>query len=295
MKDPKRSVEFYEFLGMKLIQKLPNPDAKFDLYFLAYDSPKAVSHGNHWTDREGIVELTHNYGTENDPDYKIANGNSDPRGFGHLCISVDNLQAACQRIEDAGYKFQKKLSDGRMRHIAFALDPDGYWVEIIGQKPLEETEKVTESDLSTYRLNHTMIRVKDAEASLAFYQDVMGMQLKRTSENPKNEFNLYFLGYGAPAAEGTPEGVSATASQEGLLELTWNYGTEKDPNFKYHDGNAQPQGFGHICIAVDDLDAACARFEEKKVNWKKRLTDGRMKNIAFVLGMCFRYAAMTRR
>lgn len=41
--------------------------------------------------------------------------------------------------------------------------------------------------------------------------------------------------------------------------------------------------FGHICVAVDDLDAACARFEEKKVNWKKRLTDGRMKNIAFVL------------
>lgn len=41
--------------------------------------------------------------------------------------------------------------------------------------------------------------------------------------------------------------------------------------------------FGHICISVDDLDAACARFEEKKVNWKKKLTDGRMKNIAFVL------------
>ena len=31
------------------------------------------------------------------------------------------------------------------------------------------------------------------------------------------------------------------------------------------------------------MDAACTRFEEKKVNWKKRLTDGRMKNIAFVL------------
>jgi lactoylglutathione lyase len=131
VKDPKRSVEFYEFLGLKQINKLENPDAKFDLYFLAYDSPSAVSHGNHWTDREGIVELTHNYGTENDPDYKVANGNSDPgRGFGHLAISVDNIQAACQRIEDAGYKFQKKLTDGKMRHIAFALDPDGYWVEI---------------------------------------------------------------------------------------------------------------------------------------------------------------------
>ncbi|KAF2735871.1 glyoxylase I [Polyplosphaeria fusca] len=283
VKDPKRSVEFYEFLGMKLINKIQNPDANFDLYFLAYDSPKAVSHGNHWTDREGIVELTHNYGTENDPDYKIANGNTDPRGFGHLCISVDNIQAACQRIEDAGYKFQKKLTDGKMRHIAFALDPDGYWVEVVGKKPLEETENVKETDTATYRLNHTMIRIKDPEASLSFYKDVMGMQLKRTHESQNGGFNLYFLGYGPPAPENTPQGVSPTADFEGLLELTWNYGTEKDPNFKYHDGNAQPQGFGHICVAVDDLDAACTRFEEKKVNWKKRLTDGRMKNIAFVL------------
>lgn len=44
-----------------MINTIKNPNAKFDLYFLAYDSPKAVSHGNHWTDREGIVELTHNY------------------------------------------------------------------------------------------------------------------------------------------------------------------------------------------------------------------------------------------
>lgn len=269
---------------MKLIQKLPNPDAKFDLYFLAYDSPKAVSHGNVWTDREGIVELTHNYGTEDDPNYKISNGNTDPRGFGHLCITVDNLQAACQRIEDAGYKFQKKLSDGRMRQIAFALDPDGYWVEIIGQKSMEEMEKEKETDVSTYRMNHTMIRVKDAEKSLAFYKDIMGMQLKRTSEQEAAGFNLYFLGYGAPADDNLPADVSATALQEGILELTWNYGTEKDPNFKYHDGNAEPQGFGHICIAVDDLDAACARFEEKGVSWKKRLTDGRMREIAFILG-----------
>jgi len=89
VKDPKASVRFYEILGMKLINKIENPDAKFDLYFLAYDTPRAVSHGNHWTDREGLIELTHNYGTENDPNYKITNGNKDPyRGiwaYLHLC------------------------------------------------------------------------------------------------------------------------------------------------------------------------------------------------------------------
>jgi lactoylglutathione lyase len=130
-----------------------------------------------------------------------------------------------------------------------------------------------------------MIRVKDKDVSLSFYQDILGMKLKRTSESPNANFNLYFLGYGADAPEQTANGVNPVADSEGLLELTWNYGTEKDANFKYHNGNDEPQGFGHICITVDDLDAACARFEEKGVNWKKKLTDGRMKNIAFVLGM----------
>lgn len=89
---------------------------------------------------------------------------------------------------------------------------------------------------------------------------------------------------------------------------SWNYGTEKEEGQVYHNGNDEPQGgsfinhwqtalsltyvpsgFGHICLSVDDLEAACKRFEEKGVNWKKRLTDGRMKNIAFVLGMLSSY------
>lgn len=52
---------------------------------------------------------------------------------------------------------------------------------------------------------------------------------------------------------------------------------------KQHISNLDSSGFGHICVSVDDLDAACKRFEEKGVSWKKRLTDGRMKNVAFVL------------
>ncbi|KZZ96685.1 Glyoxalase I [Moelleriella libera RCEF 2490] len=281
VKDPKASVKFYEFLGMSVVKKLEYPEAKFDLYFLAYNGPTAISHGNSQVNREGVIELTHNYGTESDAKYSINNGNKEPhRGFGHTCISVDNIQAACQRLEDAGYSFQKKLSDGRMNHIAFALDPDGYWVEIIGQKPVEETRDVEQTDLNTYRMNHTMIRVKDAKKSLKFYQEVMGMTLFRTSENQAAGFNLYFLGY--PGEQGLPKN-GELSKREGLLELTWNYGTEKDADFKYHNGNDEPQGFGHICISVDDVDKACQRFEDLKCNWKKRLTDGRMKNIAFLL------------
>lgn len=138
-----------------------------------------------------------------------------------------------------------------------------------------------------------MIRIKDKDVSLKFYQDVMGMKLKRTIEMPDAEFNLYFFGYGPDAPEATANYVNPIVDSEGLLELTWNYGTEKDPNLKYHNGNDEPQGFGHICIAVDDLEAACARFEEKKVKWRKRLTDGRMKEIAFVLGMLLYFLVHT--
>jgi lactoylglutathione lyase len=81
----------------------------------------------------GILELTHNHGTESDPNFKgYASGNSDPgRGFGHIAISVPNIEEACERFERLGVKWQKRLTDGRMKNIAFALDPDGYWVEII--------------------------------------------------------------------------------------------------------------------------------------------------------------------
>lgn len=165
-----------------------------------------------------------------------------------------------------------------------ADDDTQYWVEIIAQNPVNETENVTTTDVQTYRMNHTMIRIKDPAISLKFYQETLGMTLKRTSENKDANFTLYFLGYGpAPSSEKTANGVNPTAESEGLLELTHNYGTEKEEGKVYHDGNAEPQGFGHICVSVDDLDKACDHLEKAGVQWKKRLTDGRMRNVAFVL------------
>ena len=248
VKDPKKSLEFYQFLGFNMIQKLDMPQWKFCNYFLAYNGPASLQGDPHFTDRNAVLELCHNYGTEHDPNYSVVNGNTEPyRGFGHIAISVDNIEAACKRIEDAGYPFQKKLTEGRMRHIAFAKDPDGYWVEII--KRADEALSAT-TDPGSYRLNHTMLRVKDAEKSLKFYQESMGMKLVRTIENPDNQFNLYFLGYPGSNPE-VKQGVSnGVAEWEGLLELTWNYGTEKQEGSVYHNGNTEPQGFGHICKSV---------------------------------------------
>ena len=75
----------------------------------------------------GVLELTHNHGTESDPNFKgYVSGNSDPgRGFGHIAVSVPDIEKACARLEGMGVPFKKRLTDGTMRNIAFALDPDG--------------------------------------------------------------------------------------------------------------------------------------------------------------------------
>ncbi|WP_109995489.1 lactoylglutathione lyase [Salinisphaera sp. LB1] len=132
--------------------------------------------------------------------------------------------------------------------------------------------------------NHTMIRVVDPEASLAFYTKVFGMRLLRTSENPDGEFTLYFLATteGDDVPEDESERVKYVGRREGVLELTHNWGTENDPNARYHDGNSEPQGFGHICFTVPDLQAACDWMDRNNVEFKKRPEDGRMHHIAFV-------------
>jgi lactoylglutathione lyase len=79
----------------------------------------------------GILELTHNHGTETLDVTPYHSGNSEPRGFGHIAITVDDVEAACARFEKLGVPFKKRLTDGKMRNIAFILDPDGYWIEVV--------------------------------------------------------------------------------------------------------------------------------------------------------------------
>lgn len=136
-----------------------------------------------------------------------------------------------------------------------------------------------------FRLNHTMLRVKDPERALAFYSKVFGMQVLRRLDFEEMQFSLYFLA-NVEAGDNVPEETQArtawTFSQKGLLELTHNWGTEDQPDFTYHDGNAEPQGFGHICFAVPDLEAAQAWFDEHDVTFVKRADQGKMKDVIFV-------------
>jgi lactoylglutathione lyase len=91
------------------------------------------------------------------------------------------------------------------------------------------------------RLLHTMLRVGDLDKSLAFYTDVLGMQLLRRNDYPEGKFTLAFVGY-------------QSESDGAVLELTHNWGVEK-----YDLGG----GYGHIAIEVDDAAKACERVKQR--------------------------------
>ena len=138
---------------------------------------------------------------------------------------------------------------------------------------------------SGFRLNHSMLRVKDPERSLAYYSQIFGMRLLRKLDFPELEFSLYFLARldeGEAPPEDAAERTIWTFSQRGILELTHNWGTEARSDFAYHDGNAEPQGFGHICFSVPDLDAAIRWLDDNNVTFVKRPEQGRLKDVAFV-------------
>ncbi|MEJ7932270.1 lactoylglutathione lyase [Ramlibacter sp. AN1015] len=137
-----------------------------------------------------------------------------------------------------------------------------------------------------YRLNHTMLRVKNPSTSLAFYTHVLGMRVLRKLDFPEMKFSLYFLARLQDSSSAVPQDEGErtvwTFHQEGILELTHNWGSEDDPDLRYHDGNAQPQGFGHICFSVPHLQDAVRWFDEQGVEFVKRPDQGKLKDVAFI-------------
>ena len=147
IKDPKISLDFYtRVIGMKLYKKLDFPEMQFTLYFLGMpgdvDDNNVPSEENKrvtWTfSQRAMLELTHNWGTENDENFTHHNGNSKPQGFGHIGFSVPDVYAASERFSKLGVKFVKKPDDGKMKGLAFIEDPDGYWIEILQANMIEK-------------------------------------------------------------------------------------------------------------------------------------------------------------
>ncbi len=145
VKDPQRSLTFYtHVLGMRVLRRLDFEEMRFSLYFLARLAdgetiPEDISERTMWTFRQrGVLELTHNWGSEDDPEQAYHNGNAEPQGFGHLCFSVPDLDAAEAWFDDNAVTFVKRSDQGKMRDVTFIQDPDGYWIEIVQADRLAE-------------------------------------------------------------------------------------------------------------------------------------------------------------
>merc|ERR1712039_1004056 len=144
-----------------------------------------------------------------------------------------------------------------MKGLSFALDPDGYWVEIC-----ERNQAAAHQFADEYNLSQTMIRVKDPIQSLDFYTNKLGMTHVADAHIDAGKFSVYFLSSHIKKNEVENMIMMGMTKHERwqymsssfhpFLELTHNWGTENEDDFKYHDGNQEPKGFGHIGFLTDD-------------------------------------------
>lgn len=104
---------------------------------------------------------------------------------------------------------------------------------------------------------HTMVRVTDIEASLAFYRDALGLEVLSRRDHEAGRYTLIFL--------------AAPGNHEAQIELTYNW--PKDGATETYTGG---RNFGHVAYAVDDIYATCRRLMEHGVTILRPPRDGRM-------------------
>jgi len=105
---------------------------------------------------------------------------------------------------------------------------------------------------------HTMVRVRDLDASMAFYRDALGLVEVRRSEHAAGRFTLVYL--------------AAPGDEAAQIELTYNW---PDENGQVEDyGSAR--NFGHVAYAVKDIYATCAKLQAAGVTILRPPRDGRM-------------------
>ena len=109
--DPARSVAFYEALGFEERRRMPIRDEAINVFMgLPGDGDR--------------LELTYNFGTES---YDLGTG------YSHIAVTVDDLDAALERLAGQGIQPEKppyRVRAGGSR-ICFVRDPDGYRIELI--------------------------------------------------------------------------------------------------------------------------------------------------------------------
>ncbi|MEO8808985.1 MAG: VOC family protein [Rhodanobacter sp.] len=101
---------------------------------------------------------------------------------------------------------------------------------------------------------HSMVRVRDLDASLRFYCDGLGLREVRRRDVPNGKFTLVFL--------------AAADSPEAEIELTFNWGSTEDY------GSAR--NFGHLAFRVEDIYAICERLQSMGYTIHRPPRDGHM-------------------
>lgn len=105
------------------------------------------------------------------------------------------------------------------------------------------------------RFLHSMIRVRDLDAALHFFVDLLGLTEVRRTDHPGGRFTLVFLSTGAD-------------DDHALIELTHNW----DQQEPYTGG----RNFGHLAFAVTDIYATCQKLQDHGVTILRPPRDGRM-------------------
>lgn len=106
---------------------------------------------------------------------------------------------------------------------------------------------------------HTMIRVTDLDATIAFF-DMIGVKETRRFDSEKGRFTLVFLA--APGQEGVAE-----------VELTYNWPPEDGSAPETYDGG---RNFGHLAYRVENIYDTCQRLADAGVTILRPPRDGHM-------------------
>lgn len=126
VRDLDTSLAFYrDGLGLEEVRRMDNEAGRYTLVFLAAPEDRERSSA----ERAPEVELTFNWDDE---------AYTGGRNFGHLAYRVEDIYAACRRLQDAGVTINRPPRDGRM---AFVRSPDGISVELLqAGQPLPPAE-----------------------------------------------------------------------------------------------------------------------------------------------------------
>ena len=112
---------------------------------------------------------------------------------------------------------------------------------------------------------HTMVRIRDIDASLDFYCGKLGMVETHRMENEQGRFTLIFLAANEDEAR-------AKDSKAPLLELTYNWPDENGQSEEYAGG----RNFGHLAYRVDHIYETCQKLMDQGVTINRPPRDGYM-------------------